>query len=683
MILAWVCKHLYPSFINPTVHPLWNLYILKDNDYMNFRRNERVVWSVLKFSTTCVKILLRNCLRLFRTRASFICLASCLDGSAMIPIQFKTYCLAFTTMVALVACSSKDSEPAPATPSSPSAPVAPSDRGGAKPGAVTPVVQERGVTIDPIGALDERPYPFIPIESQSEIKAIVESATVECSDLKDCPESAALLIGADHTSVFQCSATHIGNGYFSTDSRCLPSSLNRGSNFLVSDCKDSIWVKFPATETKSAATLNCDKIVIASTSDENQKPKESREMMVFKVQGVVDRAAVSGSWSESPQDGDVVTFWPADPDKNRLGINGIILRKTCAITDKRGLEEVLDYMGWSYPVSYLKDCSAEIVKGNSGSTAVSAQGLAALLINQAVGVEEKTGAGSNYLCFNFILDGHEIIERGVGDCQWISDEVLKGLKANLDEEASLQESAEIQAYIETIFNLHNNFYGAENGKREALESQYFSTSFSDLVNASGNADLQQAAIALEPYVSHFQDVTFYSNDLPGSADSELILSSGKVKTFGQDAKAFHSGVELQHLNIPECIGPLTQETLDQYRADSKWNFFSSVAFSPVTFRIPVGVLSIERLENSPSQVKWNELDQIKLEKVESLKIPLSTVFEITLSGFTGYRSSGFHITNASVEVKEIEDPSLGEKSLKDFSFYPQVVERVNALSICQ
>lgn len=176
--------------------------------------------------------------------------------------------------------------------------------------------------------------------------------------------------------------------------------------------------------------------------------------------------------------------------------------------------------------------------------------------------------------------------------------------------------------------------------REIARVLYAQSTYDELIQTFGNADLKQQAADLKPFINSYRDSTV--EEMRTVADSGLLS---------------------YNLKIPNCIGPLSKESLDSYRSDNRNNPFSEITFRPVTFRYPVGILNVDQ-------------------NGESLDVPLTTVFEITLTGFTGYMHSGFNPISANVAVSEIDDPALGEKSLKDFPFHQQIVDIVSALELC-
>ena len=575
----------------------------------------------------------------------------------------------------------------------------------------TPLLKEEWkMIIDPPGSPDEKPYPYIKIEKGIDIKTFVDNATIRCEDEDDCLESATLLIGFDGDSVFQCSATHIGNGYFTSNAHCMPSSLSLGSMSYNANCSGSLWVKFPKTSNSEPATYECEKLLMVTLMDENESPKESRDMMIFKVKGEVNREHSEVNWEDHPSDGDLVTFWPSDPDRSQPGIHGVIRKKTCEVSDKRELAEILEHMGWDYYISYLKNCSRDIIKGNSGSTAMNGNHEGTLVISHTYGRETGRGIGSNYICSQSRLENGEMTDKPI-NCFWISDEkgnlLKEKIELELEEERSRQwykQNDEIQSFLRALYEVQNNFYRNNEENREKIYEDFFSgSSYYDLAEGHvSDEDIED----LKKYLRNFSDTVYDTNVVgfesrtevtnggnfthklelsPDFGPMELTTSNGNKHELLSESRS-RTGLKLESVTLPSCIGPLSEETLESYRSDRPYWPFDTKAYHPIKIRFPVVMVRQVRWANSPKILNWNELEKLQLEFKDRENISVSTVFDIELSDF--YDSENDRLKNPAIKITEVNHVKTDSmdsevRELVEFWFYEKVKEKLRFLNFCE
>ena len=541
-------------------------------------------------------------------------------------------------------------------------------------------IRDQNVIIDPPGSPHEKPYPYIKIEKEIDVKTIVNNATVQCEDEEDCSENAALLIGSDRTSVFQCSATYVGGGYFTSNAHCVPTNLTYGSMSFNSNCSGSLWVKLPKTSVSEAVTHECEELSMVTLMDGNNSPKESRDMMIFKVKGQVDRKPLKINWDNQPGDSDIVTFWPSDPDRSQPGLHGVIRKKTCEISDKRELAEVLEYYSQNYPISYLKNCNLDIIKGNSGSTALNESHQGTLIISHTNGRGTGRGVGSNYICSYKELRNGKLIDKSTASCRWVSDELKNLLMGQMEEDQEEKERGEILSFYETLFQVQDDFLNNKS-RQDKIYNDFFSNSFYTL--AQDNLSDEEIK-NLRKYLKNFSNMGYHTYYVKSLEFMEFTTSNGKKHQILPFHLQRRTGFKLEYVALPSCYGPLSEETLEAHRSDSAWNPFDPVAYRPIKFSFPLVMVRQARWENSPGTLRWDELDQLHLEFKDNRKIPVSTVFEIELSDF--YDSGKKQIKNPTVTITEIhptDSTQSDSKRLDDFWFRDRVREKLKSLDFCQ
>lgn len=534
-----------------------------------------------------------------------------------------------------------------------------------------PPVTERPITIDPPNSFNEKPYPYIKIETDIDAKTIVDAATVQCEDKSNCSDSAGLLIGSDRTSVYQCSATHIGNGYFSTNSHCMPQNLVYASRSFTKKCAGSLWVKLPETNTAPAQTFECEELVMATMMDENKEPHESRDIMIFKVKGKVDRPAVSIDWTHGPAEGDRVTFWPADPDRSKPGIHGIMREKTCKVSDVREFDDILEYFNWNYPVSYLTNCTLDIIKGNSGSTATLGN-RGKVLISHTHGVGTNSGMSSNYTCSQEILENGSMQERTLEGCRWINKDSQESMRNQMRFEKSRKEIEEVSGFLKALFEMQDRFFVTSPEKQKVILDRYFGKHFSDpLITEVQN---------LNAYINQFSTFTEHSNFVENTEPMVLQTSGGKEFTYLPNDLLQRTGFEISAVLLPQCLGPLTPETLKSHRNDYRWNPMSAVQYNPIVIRFPISKIQQVSWVNAPRVVKWNEFNNLRMDFEDSVSTQLGTVVEIQLSNF--YDPQTKQLKNPTITLTEVEE-GRGTKSLKNFPIHKKVMEKLQNLKFCE
>ncbi len=573
--------------------------------------------------------------------------------------------------------------------------------------------KEWKMIIDPPGSPDEKPYPYIKIEKEVDIKTFVDNATIQCENEDDCSESVALLIGYDQSSVFQCSATHIGNGYFTSNAHCVPSNLVFESTLSFSkNCSGSLWVKFPKTSVSEPATYECEELVMVTLANKNPASEdtfseETMDMTIFKVKGEVNREYLEINWDDQSVDGELVTFWPSDPDQSQPGIHGVIRKKTCEVSDKRELSEILESFGWGYPISYLRNCSLDIIKGNSGSTAMNDNHKGTLVISHTYGRGTGRGFGSNYICSYNKPENEEMVDKSTDHCSWISDEHRGLLKEKIKQMLAVErdrewrkQNNEVESFLRTLYKVQDDFYKNNEENRERIYEEFFNESYYDLVEGHvSSEDIEN----LKKYLKNFDNTGYYTNvvgfeygltTIDGvyfeeglSSDFEPIeLTTSNGSKHRVENPGSRTGLKVEYVTLPSCIGPLSEETLESYRSDNTWNPFDSVAYHPIKIRFPIVMVRQARWENSPRDLNWNELEKLHLEFKDNRQIPVSTVFEIELSDF--YDSENDRIKTPTVTITEINPGNTNStesdsKNLKDFKFYGGVKEKLQSLDFCQ
>ena len=572
--------------------------------------------------------------------------------------------------------------------------------------------------IDPPGSPDEKPYPYIKIEKRVDIKTFVDNATIRCENEDDCPESVALLIGFDGNSVFQCSATHIGNGYFTSNAHCVPSNLVFESTLSFSkNCSGSLWVKFPKTSVSEPATYECEELVMVTLADKNPasedtSSEETMDMTIFKVKGEVNREHLEINWDNQSVDGDLVTFWPSDPDQSQPGIHGVIRKKTCEVSDRRGLIEILLYSDWNYPISYLKDCSSDIIKGNSGSTAFNEDHQGTLVISHTYGSGTGRGFGSNYICSYNKPENEEMVDKSTDHCSWISDEHRDLLKEKIKQMLAVErdrewrkQNNEVESFLRALYKVQDDFYKNNEENRTKIYEEFFSESYYDLAEGHvSSEDIEN----LKKYLKNFSNTEYYTNSVGFenvtrisdglkitryraklSSDFEVIeLTTSNGSKHRVEKPGSRTGLNVEFVALPSCIGPLSKETLESYRSDNTYNPFDTKAYHPIKFRFPVVMVRQARWENSPKALNWNELEKLHLEFMDNRQIPVSTVFEFELSDF--YDSENDRIKTPTVTITEINlyntnSTESDSKNLRDFRFYGygRVKQKLQSLDFCQ
>ena len=520
----------------------------------------------------------------------------------------------------------------------------------------------------PPSSPNEKPYPYIKIEKESEAKVIVDNATIRCENEEDCPESAALLIGYDQVSVFQCSTTYIGNGYFTSNAHCVPNNLIQGLTFNA-DCSGSLWVKFPKTSLSEPATYECEKLIMVTSIDKNdlsleaRKKDERADMMIFKVKEQVDRKPLEINWDEQPGDGELVTLWPSDPDKNQPGLHGVIKRKTCEVSDIRNLTGILKDHSWNYPTSYLTNCSSDIVKGNSGATAFNENQQGILVLSHKMlfiyenGEKTNGGMGANYICSHKKLKNGEMLPNS-RDCRLISDE----FKSVWEEQQLLSEFNKIQDSMKEAFDKNNELFMTRIDSRVFYDLAQEYLSSEDIEN-------------LKKYLKNFHMADYFESI---NGDS-IEVTSFNGRKYGIHTNDF----KVSSVFLPSCIGPLSEETLETHRNDIPW-FPDRKSYHPIKITFPLIRVITKKWEFIPKFINWYEFDNLHL-KVKNSVTPVSTVFEIELSDFDvvsgEIKEPTIKITDINPNNTQSFTPSDSEK-FQDSQFYTDVIAKLESLDIC-
>lgn len=521
-----------------------------------------------------------------------------------------------------------------------------------------------------------KPYPSIVAKNPVELQRAVQEATVRCHNEADCPASVGVLVGTHADSVYQCSTTHLGNGYFSTSSSCLPQALVSADKTVSKNCSGLLWVKMPQTQQFDAEVYECAEISNPQLAAGDPSATKSSDLVIFHVKQTVKREAAAAHWATASADASEVQLWPAEANPESTGLHSVIQRKTCRVAGPQAGPQVTSPQNGAanakkssnLAVLDLNSCSPQIVAGNVGATGFDASGKALLVVSSSSKLTGDTVVqASSYACSNFSVQGAKAEARNIQNClspgQQQASRVEQKVKSITDYGSTLKKIEELQSQHLASVTAAQNPVATESYTR--LYTQAYPSPFTHFI--------------IDPVVRHignFKPLVTTSKKPAGLQKLQFTPSDGAMVELEDGL-----GVQVNQVLLPACLKPLNVTNMRDYRSDWVFNPFSSPRYLPVKFLFPVGAIQRTVRQTMPKSFDASQIDQLVLGEPKTEIVKIKNVYEIELLDF--YNIKTRHFNAPKIKVTRAPDLQNSEAvELNDADLEKRILETLTNLKTC-
>jgi len=216
-----------------------------------------------------------------------------------------------------------------------------------------------------------------PVGSFREALQIVESTSLRCASLSECPAFVGMLLAADKpggfdansNSVGACTATLVGEDLALTNSHCIPSAVK----LLPDLCPERIRIVLPGTDSQPAESVACAGVIRVTEPASAISP----DLALLRLAGRSKRPVPPLS-REGVSDSTALKSFKVNPNLKQL--SGELRNELCVSAAHSYRMPI--YKNASSPALVLGDCTS--VSGNSGGPLLNEKGELVALLQAAL-----------------------------------------------------------------------------------------------------------------------------------------------------------------------------------------------------------------------------------------------------------------------------------------------------------